>query len=476
MVRVSQHYQLQVEQHSLEFVDVHVDADLPVFIDPRALRTLESDWANEAVHLLQDFFEVVIQRIRAGDTQGARHLLSTLREPNETRLGYSRGRPRGRALGDASSLDIADALAQSEAARTGLLEDLEDSILMVRGIGPDIVSDMTTNVIRGLLIEFTQNACSYHGIPVSQQIAAGHTWNPVTHEWQAVHADLPIADGQRLLLVPKAIVRIRQSYSVEEYFRNYLVEALQEAELNANSELVQLLRDGRRRVTKKSVVEKYGSGKATIVEQTRAHPEALARYRDDQRQRRSTPLNHEQFAELTGAPEPDWDQLLRAVREIPAGLADADAYHRAVEALLSALFYPALEHPIREFPIHDGRKRIDIRYTNIALGGFFGWLGQHYPAPNVFVECKNYSGDIGNPGFDQLAGRFSPSRGRFGIVAYRAYDNKELYIERCKDTAADDRGFIVPIDDEDLALLVEERRQDGLEFSLFRNRFDALIM
>lgn len=78
--------------------------------------------------------------------------MRVLREPNETHLGLSAGRSKGRALGTELARDVWKALSQSEAAKSGLLRDLEDTILMVEGISVDIVSDMTTNIIRGPLI------------------------------------------------------------------------------------------------------------------------------------------------------------------------------------------------------------------------------------------------------------------------------------------------------------------------------------
>ena len=58
-----------------------------------------------------------------------------------------------------------EALSRSEAVTTGLIEDLEDTILFVPGIGFDIISDIATNIIRVQLIEFTQDVCGYYNIP-----------------------------------------------------------------------------------------------------------------------------------------------------------------------------------------------------------------------------------------------------------------------------------------------------------------------
>ncbi len=274
-------------------------------------------------------------------------------------------------------------------------------------------------------------------------------------------------------------MRLKMEYDPNEYYRHYILEYLRDVELSANSELVQLLKDKRRRVTKKSLQEKYGTGKEVIVRETLKHPELLGRYRSDKQTHARPPLSHEEIAELSGAEEPDFDALLQAVRAVAPGAEGASAYHRAIENLLSPLFYPSLVNPRREFPIHQGRKRIDIQFTNAATSGFFLWLAKHQKAAAAYVpvECKNYVRELGNPEFDQLAGRFSPNRGRFGLLVYRGYEDKERYWDSCRDTARDDRGFIVPLDDEDLERLVQERGGGSwmTSFSYLRNLFERLI-
>jgi hypothetical protein len=127
--------------------------------------------------------------------------------------------------------------------------------------------------------------------------------------------------------------------------------------------------------------------------------------------------------------------------------------------------------------IHGGRKRIDITYTNMANMGFFRWLATRYAAAHIFVECKNYGRAVGNPELDQLAGRFSPTRGQFGLLVCRHFDDKELFMQRCRDTALDERGFIIPVDDEDLGKLVKSRRDDihFQNLSILQERFTFIV-
>ena len=179
---------------------------------------------------------------------------------------------------------------------------------------------------------------------------------------------------------------------------------------------------------------------------------------------------------IEGGPETDYDGMLAAVLAVPPGTSSATDYHRAVEKLLSALLYPSLSSPKLEQALNEGRKRVDIRYVNIAAEGFFKWLpGTN---PYIFVECKNYSADPKNPEVDQLIARFSPKRGRFGILLCRSIVDRKLIDQRSRDAANADQGYIIVLDDADLRRLVDARNANSIdaEFQVLRERYDALVL
>jgi hypothetical protein len=221
-VRVSEYYQLGRTQPTLEFVDVDTWGDTRVYVDPRALRFIDSDWARECVTALQSFFTAVLEAIQSDDARAV-ELLGTLHEPNETRLGQSRDRAQGRGMGQDLAQEAWDALSTSQAVQTGLLEDLEDSILFVPGIGFDIVSDITTNIIRRQLIKFTHDACGYYDIPLVPDVSSGRLWDHRTKDWTQGYIELPVSDHGPLLLVPKSIVRRTTTFDPGEYYNHYVL-------------------------------------------------------------------------------------------------------------------------------------------------------------------------------------------------------------------------------------------------------------
>jgi hypothetical protein len=476
--RVSTIFELKRSQATLDFVDVDVERDTRVFVSPRALTLMQTDWGDGCVSLIQNYFETVLKLIKDRKNAQAEALLQELREPNETHLGMSQAKSRGRALGNESAHDVWAALSQSAAAKSGLIQDLEDTVLLIPGISVDIVSDITTNIIRGPLIEYTQEQARQLGISLTKGVPSGPMWHPGRGEWITQFVELPMTKTGKLLLVPKAVVRRTSLYDMQYFYRHYMLEEMQREELKAGSALITMLKKGPK-VHKTDLINKYGSDKKAVIEQTLKRPDVLDEYRKEMGKRPFLPLSHEDLDNVEGETPTDWDGLLNAVTSLGTGAENASAYERAIEALLTALFYPDLVHPVYQHEIHQGRKRIDIKYTNMAGVGFFEWLAKHYTAPQIFVECKNYRSEVANPELDQLSGRFGRSRGNLGMLICRQFDNKMKFEQRCRDTALDDRGYIIVLDDVDLKALVEARKVDEeaayREYPLLRQRFGQLI-
>lgn len=482
MTRVTDYYQLGATQGGVDFVDVDVYGDVPVYLDPTAIRNQSGDWAEECIESLQSYFSALVGAIKAEDDKTLRDLIYPLREPNETHLGDSAGKSQGTGLGSAKKAnELIESLRASGAVASGLLTDLEDSALMVEGIDKDIVSDITTCVIRRQLIAYTQNQCAFYEIKTELQ-ESGPIWNSSENAWVTTEVMLPRAAGDKLLLVPRAIVRAKLTVDKGRYYRGYLRPYF-EAEVLANPKLglVRTLNSGEMRVVKKRLDETLGMTKPDIVRHSQKYPSALAEYKATLGSEDEGPLADEVLAEKVGSEVENLRDVLDEIRAVAPGKAGATPYHHAVAKLLTGLFSSSLGNERKETPLHEGMKRIDITYDNVARGGFFYWAALHYPAATIVVECKNYGKDAGNPEFDQIAMRFSPDRGRIGLLACRSFENKERALARARAIRADQHGYVIVLDDDDLERLIDDYEAAGtvaadrVKHPLLRERFEALL-
>jgi len=461
-MKISDIFDLDKSQAELDFINIDPTGDTPLFIDPFFLSKKQDNWSNSATLTIRSFFQQVIDLIRSGDEEAAKELFEHLGEPNTTCLGRSVGNPRGRGVGDGDTNKIYDSLLRSRAVQTGLIQDIEDSILFVDHFGKDKLSDMATNIITKHLIEYTQNQCNLHSIALTPGISSGYYWNRVSNEWETEHTEMLVIDQKKILLVPKGIVSFSKAYTPEKYYNHFVLEFLQNEHIRIQSSLVQRKTNGSQFVTKKSIKEVHPQSKDFLRRFTRDHPEILEQFKE------ITDIESLSNLEITDINiRHILDELIIKLTGIPSGNETASAYHNTIIGILEIIFYPHLINPIKEKDIHSGRKRIDISFDNASKNGIFRRLSENHriPCPYVFVECKNYSRDIANPELDQIGGRFSINRGQVGFVICRQIDNLKLFIQRCRDTFLDGRGLIIPLVDDDIVLLLQNHNDWNPEFT-----------
>ncbi|MBN8861532.1 MAG: hypothetical protein J0H29_24330 [Sphingobacteriales bacterium] len=455
-MRISEIFNLGKSQAELDFVDIDTNRDTPLFLDPFFLGIRKDNWSSEATLTLRSFFQRLIDLIRADENDAARHLFEFLHEPNSTCLGLSVGEPEGNGVGNEDAIKIFDNLLKSKAVQTGLLQDIEDNILFVDNFGKDKLSDMTTNIIRKHLIEYTKAQCELLGIPMTVNVPSGFYWSRQQEIWVTKHTQMLVINQKPILLVPKGVVSFCDSYTPDKYYNHFVLNFLQNEHIKINSALVQERKSGEKFVTKKDLKEDNPQSKEFLRRFTLKHPEVLEQFKS---QTKTESLKNIEISDISVK------QICKTLGEklvaIPSGNADATSFHNTILGILELLFYPNLIYPVKEREIHQGRKRIDITFDNAAKDGIFYRLAENMmlPCQYLFIECKNYSSDPANPELDQLSGRFSVNRGRVGFLVCRTFADRNLFIERCRDTYKDGRGLIVPLCDQDIINMLDNHNE-----------------
>lgn len=464
-MRLSEHFRLNKSQLELDFVDIDIIGDIPLFLDPHYISFQKSQISQEASFSIQTFFDKLLLLLRNNDMENAKNHLQYIGEINEVHLGFSKGISRGRGIGYLNSNDLIRSITESDAIHTGLIEKLHDSRIFIKGIGADKISDLCANVIRKTLLEYTRKQCALWNIPLTAS-SSGYYWDSNRRDWLAEqHTERLIINGKTYLLVPKEMVTFKSEYTPEKYMQHFVLNFLQSKHLRINSNLVQVRRNNEgkiieRYVTKKSIIEDLNKNniipdKEWLLTFTLENREVLERFK------REVKIQGELFNGIEVTPN-EIDILIEALKynlmTIPEGNEHFKDYENTIKGITQLLFYPDLTNPQVQKEINDGRKRVDLVYTNIARKRVFSTIRDIYDIPSnfIFIECKNYSKDIANPELDQMIGRFSNNNGRVGIIFCRHLDNPNLFLSRCKDTFRSHQSIILHVTDDILINLLDD--------------------
>jgi len=186
---------------------------------------------------------------------------------------------------------------------------------------------------------------------------------------------------------------------------------------------------------------------------------------------------------VAGGPDPQSvsrpSTLAEALGRLPTGRKHSGEFVKLARAILEYALIPRHLRKIKtERPEFGGRKRIDL-FATIGEDGFFASLRPKHgiPAPYVHIECKNYKEDIGNPEFDQLKGRFSNKKGRFGMLVCRDVKDPKAVTARSHSATEDDH-YILVLTDTDLLALIDLRKRESYDEidELFAEMLEKIVM
>ena len=223
-VFISDVWQLKKKGHeNFSFVDVAVNDDNLLFIDPCLIERWNDAWAINAMKHINSYFDNLFKAYNAGDRKNMRCLLSHAGEQNATRLGYGNG--------DNGKGNTADGLLETFQPLEQLISTIktigkaEDLPLLIPGFAEDGMSDLLTNILHECLNEFTVKQMRENGI-LSNGTKEFYTWDMLACEWKKVKKGVYFVNGKELLLVPKEIVRKNYLFGVGQYFTRIILERM----------------------------------------------------------------------------------------------------------------------------------------------------------------------------------------------------------------------------------------------------------
>lgn len=271
---------------TVEFFDIPLDEDAEAFICPFLIANNRDIAFCEALYRQNSAFFQNLNRsyIMHNDHSNALAFLSHLHEPNEYHLGYS-DENKGKAISGGKADEIFTALRNNRSARQGssITNEAHNVLLLVDGIGQDIMSDVIANVCRDRFAVFTYQQCLKYSIPMS--IVELHYYDMVARKWEFQEFQLPIYEGKPIILVPKKIIAGHRAYSdLYNWFiaKNYLATDILNNRI-AQGEIDKFtttLQDGTKKAIIKLIYKTYRKPKQDLVDFVLAYQGSLSEFLD----------------------------------------------------------------------------------------------------------------------------------------------------------------------------------------------------
>ena len=250
-----------------------MSVDTKLFLDPFLLLDEASNpksiWNTAHDSLIEHFARCydLLAKSGAKGTQSegiARGLLS-FPEPSELCLGYTAAGTAGSGSGRRNADLIIGSIVTAIAAGLDRPEHIEEIGILNEGIGADRISDATCNVLKPMIIDYTQAVVRRHKLPTTE-VRVRHTrCNITTGRWLDEVLDLPLNPftGRGVLLVPQRFLNRLPTLNADDWF---------DSTFNADLRRDLNVQVGQR-VPKKE-----------IVKAARHHPERIRSWADELRQ------------------------------------------------------------------------------------------------------------------------------------------------------------------------------------------------
>lgn len=207
VLTITSNYNLDLQQQEIEFVDVPLDYDLKLFIDPLKFQNNSNTIILKMKKLLKLHFTHMLNLIKNNKKYESFLLIDGFSEKysHGVHLGYSTCK-YGKSVGEKKTLSIYKSFSNSKAVRTGKLNDIEESILLIDNISYDTISDIIISLCKEALLDFTIQQAKLHSLdtkPFTIKVLNSNS------KWIYKTYDLPYNKSslnEEIILVPKGII------------------------------------------------------------------------------------------------------------------------------------------------------------------------------------------------------------------------------------------------------------------------------
>ena len=253
---------------NLDFVDVNLDDDTSLFIDPCLIELMaeEDIWCRDAQSTISAFIDCLYACMRNGTLQNS-GLLAHASEINAPHLGYGDGN-NGKGKTEAGMLISLSGLTNLT-RQIPSISKIQDMSVLVRRFAEDNMSDLLLNILHEQINRFTSEQMQRWSVsPTGRKTI--WTFSAETRGWIQVERPCWEYNEKEILLIPKCIVRKNYLFKTHQYLYSVIADRMRRE-------------NGWFRLTKRDILANIPKANEhweyeTVISYTKANPEALTEY------------------------------------------------------------------------------------------------------------------------------------------------------------------------------------------------------
>jgi len=420
--RLNDYHGLPFRQEKVDFAIPFLDEDIPLYMDPFLLWKSPSQQDNALHGSITNSFNYLGKLF----TKNENEAIATLREISEcdeVGLGNSKSK-RGKKIGDKMAIAILSTFLDIPQIQENGFMHFELLQLLIEDFSKDRVSDISCNLIKSFLIDYTIQQSIKFSIPTDNTEMRIFDNRKLKFVKEIVNLPINPNTKEPILLIPKRWLRFIPWINFEDFYNNYIV-----------------ISD---KISKGEMVPR-----AEILEFNRKNYDQLQTYVQRKQLEQKDCKNDPLFTQI---PILSSKRKFESIKNLPTGKTDnADQeYEKYLCPLLASMLYPELDFAQPQSRTVEGVLIRDLIFYNNTSHNLLKEIYEKYKSKQIVIELKNTK-EVSTTHINQLNRYLNDELGSFGIIFTRNKPPMNVF-KNTIDLWAGQRKCILIMNDEDLNL------------------------
>lgn len=423
--RLNDFHNLTFTQAEVDFAIPFLDEDIPLYLDPFLLWKSPSQQDNALHTSIISSFNY-LGNLFLKDEHSALQILKEISECDEVGLGNSQTK-HGKRIGDKMAKKILSTFQDIPQINKNGFTHFEELQLLIENFSKDRVSDISCNLIKSFLIDYTIQQCEKYNIPT--ELIVIHYFEYKKSKIISEKMELPVNPNTKepIILLPKRWLRFIPWINFENYFQHYVSVS-------------------------KNLIEGKQIPRVQILEYNRKNYDQVKAYVKRKQLEQKDCKNDPLFTQI---PILSSKRKLNTIIKLPTGKTEnADQkFEQNLCPLLASMLYPELDFAQPQSRTDDGVLIRDLIFYNNTSHKLLNEIYEEFKCKQIVFELKNVK-EISTAHINQLNRYLNNEFGSFGIIFTRNKPPKNVF-KNTIDLWSGQRKCILILDDEDLKLMCQ---------------------